>query len=233
MRKIFSLIIILCCFMSVCFASSKEEAIRIHEQYMVPLDGIYTTQFKEDLDSAENRYSGLSDDEAVSKFQELIQTKYIDRVVALKEGLANEKIENKDVINMVKDLDKSYDTLIDFFSLFLNIKHFKDRDYWTVTQPMIGLFNQDYNATLVYYNSYSLIVDGKSIHNLSLSSYNKIFIDDNYSTVASYFGMPGNLESSTSTNNQRIDIYTWSEGSKFVRITFINNHVQSMEQRGL
>ena len=237
MKKLFSLLLIIACFMlTACGAPTpKEEAVKLNNSYVKQADEIYDSTHQE-LVAMSKKY-GESSSEALYEFAKVVRTKNLPAINDLIAKFDKEQITDQSIKEMTRKRLLSTQKVITVFSTFDKEKDLNVQQRINFKADYITTMRQAKDELLIYNNEYSKLVNGKSSYALTLDNFKKIHKGDSYVTVANYFNMPGKL---ISTNDASIGILTiqqetfeWKNGESVVTIVFINNEAKQISQKNL
>lgn len=205
--KKFTLILLslLCLCIAGCAPSAKEEAERLHNDYMLSTRATWNDEFIPKLQKITNtKKNGDEQDKEIAALAE----QYKPKMLEFDKKLQGEKVQksNEHLLELDKQQIKNSIHFLDTLILIkdksnLNEQEWK-KDFRLATLALL-------NTRLEYNNEYSKITTGKGTYELTLANYQKIHQGDTYEQVANLFKMPGKLE--TSSNLQAVNEQYWSE----------------------
>lgn len=240
MKKIFSLLIIIACFMlTACGGppapTAKEEAVKLHDSYVKQANSILTDMGDDMEKFWQENGKDYTTDVALGK---LIKEKYVPQIDTLVKKFESEKVINESVKNLISKELKAEQNKIHMYASLEDTAGMSKDQYYEKGKEVKSSAIQILNTELEFNNEYSSLVNNKSTYELTLVNFRKIHKNDEYFKVANTFQMPGKLENSMETNHkfmgQRLlEVYTWENDGGRVKIMFENGKVYQIEQSGL
>lgn len=240
MKKIFSLLLIVSCFMlTACGGppepTAKEEAVKLNDNYIKQAYNIVVAMNDDMKKFWKENGDDWSTDVALGK---LIKEKYVPQIDTLVKKFESEKVANKSVKSLITKELKAEQDRIHIYASLEDTAGMSKAQYDEKSKEFKSSIAQILNTELEFNNEYSILVNNKSAYELTLANFRKIHKDDEYFKVANTFQMPGKLENSMETNHKFIgqrllEVYTWENDGGFVKIMFENGKAYQMEQRNL
>lgn len=226
------LLSLLCLFIAGCAPSAKEEAERLHKDYIVTSQNIWHDSFLPNFRQVNQNKTQEEKEVYFAEVAEHFKPQYLEldkKIQAEKVQKSNEhllELQKRQIKNLIASLD-------DLIVLKKKINF--NQAVWNNNNN--NHLRAIFDTRLEYDNEYKKITTGKGTYELTLANYQKINNGDSYEKVAETFKMPGVITGSTSSQLSyglhTLDTYKWIYNDKKVEIIFENGKAEIISQYNL